>query len=317
MKILFIRFSSLGDCVLTTGVIKKLSEMLEDMRIDVLTNSKFAEVWAGCDFVNKVYPIAPKIPLTEYMYFLKQMPEYDYIFDLHSNLRSFIAGKILAGKTYKYKKKSLARRLYTAFRIFKKSLDKHVVQRYAEAVFSAVNLPVPPLEELRPYLGETEDVKNADKVVIHPFASKYTKIWPYFTEFAKVFQKTGKKVYIIGHGDFPEIAGVVRVHTESLAEMFQFIDDASLLVTGDSGPMHAGVAKKVPVLAIFGSTTKEYGFFPSFNGCMVVEVEGLRCRPCHVHGADKCPRKHFKCMKDITPELMLSLSEVGLCTKFL
>ena len=73
-----------------------------------------------------------------------------------------------------------------------------------------------------------------------------------------------------------------------------------LFITNDSGPMHIATAFNVPTLAIFGPTTRELGFFPYGRGHRVLEVKGLPCRPCALHGGRKCPQGHFKCMRLIT-----------------
>jgi heptosyltransferase-2 len=78
-----------------------------------------------------------------------------------------------------------------------------------------------------------------------------------------------------------------------------------LFVTNDSGPMHLASAAQVPVVAIFGPTTRELGFFPYGPKSTVVELD-MPCRPCSLHGGHKCPLNHFKCMRDVTPEMVLS-----------
>ena len=75
-----------------------------------------------------------------------------------------------------------------------------------------------------------------------------------------------------------------------------------LFITNDSGPMHIATAFDVPTLAIFGPTTRELGFFPYGEGHRVMEVKDLPCRPCALHGGKKCPKGHFKCMRDISPD---------------
>jgi heptosyltransferase-2 len=66
--------------------------------------------------------------------------------------------------------------------------------------------------------------------------------------------------------------------------------------------MHAACAAGVPVLAFFGSTVKEFGFFPYKNKSKVLENEGLQCRPCTHIGRENCPLGHFKCMLELTPQ---------------
>lgn len=90
-------------------------------------------------------------------------------------------------------------------------------------------------------------------------------------------------------------------------ELAELIKRSELVVTNDSSPIHIASAwKDVKILAIFGPTVKELGFFPWSKNSVIFETEGLPCRPCSLHGGDKCPQKHFKCMLDIRPEIVLN-----------
>ncbi|MBI3012912.1 MAG: glycosyltransferase family 9 protein, partial [Elusimicrobia bacterium] len=89
-----------------------------------------------------------------------------------------------------------------------------------------------------------------------------------------------------------------------LKTLTSLISRCSLFITNDSGPMHLASAAGVPLVAIFGPTTRELGFFPLGDKSVVVELE-LPCRPCSLHGGDRCPLKHFKCMRDLRPEVVL------------
>ena len=87
----------------------------------------------------------------------------------------------------------------------------------------------------------------------------------------------------------------------TLKELVAVVARCQVFLTNDSGPLHIAVASLVPTVAIFGPTTRELGFFPYGSGHTVIERD-LACRPCGLHGADRCPLGHFKCMKDISPE---------------
>ena len=77
-----------------------------------------------------------------------------------------------------------------------------------------------------------------------------------------------------------------------------------MIICNDSGLMHAATAVSIPVAAIFGSTVKELGFTPYRSSHLLIENKGIHCRPCSHIGKDKCPKRHFKCMLDLTPELV-------------
>ncbi|MFZ1978569.1 MAG: glycosyltransferase family 9 protein, partial [Bacteroidota bacterium] len=90
----------------------------------------------------------------------------------------------------------------------------------------------------------------------------------------------------------------------SLLETAAAFEQCSCVVTNDSGLMHIAAAMKRKVVAIFGSTVKELGFFPQGDNNIVVENKNLRCRPCSHIGRESCPKKHFRCMKEITTDMV-------------
>ncbi len=88
----------------------------------------------------------------------------------------------------------------------------------------------------------------------------------------------------------------------SLMETASLMNLCHLMVTNDTGLMHIATALKKKVVAIFGSTTEELGFFPCALDSLVVQNNNLNCRPCSHVGRNECPKKHFKCMTDIKPQ---------------
>jgi heptosyltransferase-2 len=92
----------------------------------------------------------------------------------------------------------------------------------------------------------------------------------------------------------------------SLLESAELIRRCAVLISNDSAPMHLGVAVRTPVIAIFGATVPEFGFAPHGTHDEIVEVSGLACRPCGIHGGRRCPIGTFDCMLNITPDDVLS-----------
>jgi ADP-heptose:LPS heptosyltransferase len=302
LKILFIRFGSLGDTVLVTGVLRYFALNTANAHtIEVLTFTEYSRVFEGLEL--KIHTVPKGIPLAEYVKFLKTLPAFDVIVDLHSNLRSRLAGIILKGRVLRYNKRSAARRAFVKFRLCAKSLARHTVERYAEGFYPFFGLSLPEREELRPYISVNKEPpqRKNKKIIIHPFASRLTKEWRYFKDLSVLLSDLGFMVITIGKGgeSFPN-----HVPTASISDLIDVMADACLLITTDSGPMHIGIALRLKVLALFGSTTKELGFYPDFSGCEVIEEE-LPCRPCHIHGAKKCKRGDFACMARISPEKVL------------
>lgn len=305
-NILIIRFSSLGDVVLTTGVIKYLKENRSDINIDILTRSDFAGVFTDFPYIRNLYCIDKGANLESLLNVLNTMPQYDSIYDFHSNIRSRFVKMILPYKSYTYKKNSLARRLYVSLRLGKRFLKNHVTEKYFLPLNKGLNIEKPELEKLRPYLvNPYKNRKTGEKktVTIHPFASKKTKEWPFIYELCQILLDNGLNVKVVGAGKtkLPKEVEDLTGYTP-LNMLIRNIADSDVVVSTDSGPMHIAIALGLPTIAIFGPTTKEFGFYPKFNNCTVIEDNNLKCRPCHIHGSDKCPKKDFKCMMSATIE---------------
>jgi len=87
------------------------------------------------------------------------------------------------------------------------------------------------------------------------------------------------------------------------------MDQCNVVLTNDSGLLHLASALKKSVVAIFGSTTEELGFFPSTTKNIVIQNTNLKCRPCSHVGRNKCPKDHFKCMEEITSNEVIKAVE--------
>ena len=309
--ILVVRFSSLGDLVLITGVIKYIKTNINsDLNIDVLTMSNFSEVLNNNPYIRNVYTIPKGAKVSVLNDKIASMPDYDAVVDLHKNTRSFLTKLILSCKSYTYNKNSIARRQFVKNRIFKFRLKKHVVEKYFEPFAKLLNIKeTPSLEELRPFITPiiNKDFINSKKkkiVTIHPFASKQTKVWPFFPKLISSLIEDGVDVIVIGIGEIENLnpKAINKTGPLSLDVINNIISSSDAFVSTDSGPMHIGVALNIPTIAIFGPTTKELGFYPDFKNVKVIENIDLKCRPCHIHGSNSCPKKHFKCMIDIGSE---------------
>lgn len=145
----------------------------------------------------------------------------------------------------------------------------------------------------------------------------------YFIELGKKLESSGYKVVLFGSMDESESArlisgqlnSAINLCGESLLQTAANLKICKAVYTNDSGLMHLAAAMKVPVIAFFGSTVREFGFFPFKANSIELEVENLSCRPCTHIGRSYCPKGHFKCMKEITPELAYQSLENLLAAK--
>jgi len=315
MKVLCIRFSALGDVVLTTGVLSWMKTQFPDMEIDFVTQEGLVPLLSDEPYLGQVHGLPKSAPKDVVSTLAQKLPEYDFVLDWQDSLRSRQLCGLVQGKKFRIRKQSLLRRLFVRFRLGKDKLQHHVVEKYAQVGERAFQLPKASMEDLRPRLGPKAEAPLSENqlrraIVVHPFASQNNKVWPYFKDLCESLLERGEDVILVGHtadstAQFPSGCHNL-INTTALPNLCQVLTNAKALVTTDSGPLHLGVATQCPTLAIFGPTTKEFGFYPAFQKTKVIENVGLSCRPCHVHGGQTCPKTHFRCMKEISTEQVLT-----------
>ena len=322
MKILVIRFSSLGDVVLVSPLFQKIKNRYPISEITFLTDNKFECLFKTDPNVDRI--ISYDVSGENLVYLIKSLKRmrkehYDIIIDCHSIPRSLIF--LYFGRAIKRKrvnKFSLQRRKIISSQ--KKREIPHVVKRYL-ATLNGMDR-----NEFKPniYLKEEEidkisnilSKKKGKKKVVGfvPGASKRTKIWKLEKLKSLAVELVDKNdVFIIFFGNKEEIPLVKEVKEglqnqyldlsgkTNLRELALFINNCNVLFTTDSGPMHIAVAVGTPVVSIFGPTVPEFGFAP-YDEKSVVISKSLSCRPCSLHGNDVCPLRHHNCMKLIEIE---------------
>jgi len=136
-----------------------------------------------------------------------------------------------------------------------------------------------------------------------------------FAAVGRALQGRGWRIVLLGGPDDREVAGKVAetigsgvvnaAGRTSLKALAAWMDRLGVLVTNDSSPLHVAAARGTPVVAVFGATTRDLGFAPFHERSRVVEMD-LACRPCGLHGGDRCPEGHFRCMGEISPETVLA-----------
>lgn len=310
MKALVIRFSSLGDLILTTGPILQTHNHLENIQLDILTSEMGQDIFINNKNINKIWCLPKNSSLIKTISFMKSLSTYDVIIDLHANLKSRLFCTLHGGKVFRIKKQSYQRRQFVKNRKFAEQLNQHVTQKYYDVFQRAFDLPQLTTERLKPSFTANNlcfslnNFNFENGVVVHPYASQNNKEWPYFEKLINELTDLGHSVIVVGQTSTEPLSiqneKVLNLTNKtSLNEMAAILSKSKALVSTDSGPMHLGVALNIPTLALFGPTTKEFGFYPVFQNSSVIEKDTLTCRPCHVHGGNSCPLSHFKCMRDI------------------
>ena len=309
-KILIIRLSSLGDALLTTPVVRSLKKSYPQLMIDFIIKKNFADTVRLNPNVNStiIYDDSSEL-LTQLL-----NNNYDLVIDLHNNFRSRKIARHLGLPVYKFVKPNFEKFILVHFKINLFRGIKPITQRYA-SVIPNFELDGYGLDLFIPdsFKSELEEFQNV--VGICPGAVHFTKMWPieFYAEFGRKLIDDGYKVAIFG-GDSDKIIcselkkmipdAIDLSNDNNLFQTAAHMKKCKIVVCNDSGLMHTATALGKPVISIFGSTVKEFGFAPYGVPGLVIENHDLNCRPCTHIGKSKCPKTHFKCMNEIAPNLV-------------
>ena len=313
LKILVVRFSSIGDIVLTTPVVRMLKKQL-NAEVHYLTKSAYISLLKNNPYIDFVYQIEDSI--NEVVADLKK-ENYNYVIDLHNNLRTQILKFKLGVPSRSFNKLNMEKFMLTTFKM--DSLPEgHIVDRYLDTVIS---------------LGVKNDnegldffLKDEDKVDLSQFPDSFlafviggqhaTKILP-TEKIISIINKLNESVVLIGGPEDTEREGQIIAATKNtfnscgkynINQSAYLVKNAKHVITHDTGMMHIAAAFKKKIYSVWGNTVPEFGMHPylSDSNSKIIEVKDLSCRPCSKIGYDKCPKGHFDCMQKIDENLFLS-----------
>lgn len=325
-KILIIRFSSIGDIVLTSPVVRCLKEQLEAVEIHYLTKKIFAPIVEANPHISKVITFdKEQNSLSKTIQFLKK-EQYHIIVDLHQNLRSWRICKSLKIKALSYDKLNFKRWLLTTFKI-NKLPNIHLVERYLEAVKplriyndnKGLDYHIPILEYLVPQQLDTR-LKSGCYLVFVIGATHFTKRLPSSKIKAICQANPDELIVLIGGKTDLEAANEIEkagnhiINTcgkLSLHQSASIVDQARLIVAHDTGFMHVAAALKRPIISIWGGTVPEFGMYPYLPSHapvhQLIENKSISCRPCSKIGRSSCPKGHFDCMNKLDEKEIIKL----------
>ena len=313
MKVLIVRFSSIGDIVLTTPVLRCVKQQLSGVQVHFLTKEKFASVIRHNPYVDKLYTMDEE--LSEVIPQLKA-ENYDYIIDLHHNARTLRLKKALRKTSYSFNKLNWEKFLMVYFKI-NRLPHKHIVDRYMETV-----LPLGVRNDGKglDYFIEAKDEVDISQKLPAAFQQGYDALvvgGSYFTkriplhQLLEICKHNSRPLVLLGGKEDTEIANQVAIAYEekvislcgsqSLNQSASVIRQAQKVISSDTGLMHIAAAYQKNIVSVWGNTIPEFGMGPYLPGghSKILEVKGLSCRPCSKLGYRKCPKGHFKCMNDI------------------
>lgn len=323
-KILILRLSSIGDILLSTPFIRQVREAFPKSEIDYVIKKEFYELIQFNPHLDNIYKYDTKTGKDG----LKKLAielntnNFKYIFDLHNNFRTkYIVTQLHYDFLGKIKKDKIKRALLVYIKINSYKTTKTIPDRYLNTgrakgiTDDKQGLELFWKDHVSRKISKVQydhKIKNG-YIVFGPGAGHFTKRWPmdYFGELLKIISEQRKeKVLLLGsreeYQEFEYLAKHAYVLNFAgklnLLESAALINGAKVVVSNDSGLMHMATAVKTPVVALFGSTVRELGFFPFRSENVVLENNSLFCRPCSHLGRKRCPLGHFKCMKNTTAQ---------------
>lgn len=306
--------------VLTTPVLRAIKEQLK-AEVHVVTKHVFLEVLAHNPNVDKIHVLSGG--LSELIPALKQ-EKFDLVVDLHNNLRSLRLKLRLRRPSVSFNKINLRKFLAVRFKLRRVLPEKHIVDRYFDALASlgVVNDG----KGLDYYLSSEEEVDtaaqffkgNKKSFIALVIGGSYTTKKIPFNKLVQICDRATLPVVLLGGKEDKETANELRKlfpHLINCSGLFSIGQSASVIsqaewvITSDTGLMHIAAAFNKKIISVWGNTIPEFGMYPyrphDYN--LILEVKSLSCRPCSKLGYRRCPRGHFRCMQDIDYEFVKEL----------
>lgn len=323
MKILILRFSAIGDIVLTTPVMRCLKQQMPDVEIHYATRAQHTALLKANPYVDKVWEWQhpDKGQWKQLMHNLAQ-ENFDHVLDLHNNLRTRRLTRALgAVPCTRFPKLNIEKWLYVNLK-WNRMPKVHIVDRYLQTTqswgitndqqgldyFYPADFTKPTIPSA--YLQE-EALKPALAMVIG--ATHFTKQLPVgrVVELCEGAWQQFKHIPVLlgGPTDVARAATIAHaLHDKgipcwntvgqlTLAQSAWVVQHSTWVATNDTGLMHIAAAFKKKIVSLWGNTTPDLGMYPYQTQHLVWQHEkGLSCRPCSKIGYSACPKGHFKCM---------------------
>lgn len=313
-RILLVRFSSIGDIVLTFPVAAAIKSLFPQCQVDYVTKAQYKDLLLACPEIDKVFTLDASIEQLRNAIDFKQ---YDAILDLHHNLRSRILLRFQFGKVYRFPKNNFQKWLLTTFKI-RPVKPQHVVERYLSTLARFTSSWTPLLVSNKYVVPSTAQIDLQRQFDLIP--KTYVAI-AIGAQFATKRLPTDLLIELVNKVAFPvlllggkedvstadEILAAVTktkvysaVGLASIHESAWLVQNAKCLITNDTGLMHIGAAFELPLFVIWGNTTPDFGMYPyrpEQENVVHFEVADLSCKPCSKIGFQSCPKGHFNCMR--------------------
>jgi len=323
-RILVIQTAFLGDVILATPLVRSLKKNYPAVKVDVLTIPSTSSVFQYNPHINQRLVFDKKQKLKKWVSFFQlinalRKNHYDAAVSIQSSLTSallmrlakipcrvgFERQKFLTHPIEEVAGLHTRERYLRLLRPFSnKNFDSQTEMFWSAAEESSVNKIVDPLRQRAQFV-----------IGIAPGSVWPTKRWlePYFVSLIKNLNQESIAIVLLGGRDETQLCDRIKTLSGNTAvnlagqltipQSAALISRLNLMLTNDSAPLHIANAVATDVIAFFGPTVPEFGFFPFREYDQVLEVNELYCRPCAKHGGRRCPQKHFRCMTEIRPEM--------------
>ncbi|MDX2304902.1 MAG: glycosyltransferase family 9 protein [Microscillaceae bacterium] len=334
IKVLILRFSSIGDIILTTPVIRCLKKQLSQVEIHYCTKLHYRQLIESNPYIDKCIYLEDSI-----LALIKQLKneKYDYIIDLHHNIRTLSIKSALKVKNFSFNKLNYKKWLYVNFKIDSMP-DVHIVDRYLDTLKSlgvrndqaGLDYFIPSKDDLKRY---PKGILPGDDYVAFAIGGQHqTKKMP-ISKILELCRKINYPIVFLGDHHDARLADeviqtlekenhfveeeegnwAVKVATRTqwynacgkynINQSASIIRDAKYVISHDTGLMHIAASFKKKIYSIWGSTTPALGMYPYKTSFVTIENKDLKCRPCSKIGYQQCPYGHFKCMNELSLEI--------------
>lgn len=333
-KILIIQTAFLGDVILALPLAQTLKQHLPESRIDFLCIPNTASVLANHPDINMVIPYDKKggDKYDKFIEVLNEIREveYDAVVSPHRSFRSALLTYYSEAKTrVGFDRNSLSFMLTNKVKYVQ---DRHEIVRNNELARALLGNEYDEKKvSLKPLLYPSgEDKQTVNHLLLHKAnLVTYAPCSRWFTKQATINKSkeilhkltfSGYNVALIGGSEDTEYCRMLEKEMNDPAIMnlcgkftplqsYYVITQSKALITVDSAAQHLGAASNTPIILIYGSTNMSFGFYPLISRYKIIENSNLDCRPCTNHGRDKCPKNHFKCIEDLSAEIILKEME--------
>jgi ADP-heptose:LPS heptosyltransferase len=315
-KFLIVRFSSMGDVVLTTPVIRCLKQQYQNCEIHYLTKHSFSDLIINHPGIDKIFTI--KDGVNDIIFDVKK-EKYDLIIDLHHNLRSTILKIRLRRPSVTFNKLNIRKWLIVALKI-NRLPNIHIVDRMMKTVrhlgvkYDGQGLDYFPGNVASMPSEISNFITNQPNFFVFSMGGTYfTKRCPPEKVY-EICRMVNMPVILIGGSE--DVANAEQIASQSeliclntcgktsVAQSAMLIEKSKFCISNDTGMMHIAAALKKPIVSLWGNTIPEFGMTPFLPDNFspqpaIIQTKGLKCRPCSKLGFNSCPKKHFRCMNDI------------------